>query len=137
LESTQIWSWTADPILNQTIGPYRILRKIGEGGMGIVLEAEQREPIRRCVAFRPIKRGMDTQEVIARIESERQALALAATPTLLCSPIMLYCSDAPCTSHTVLRVSFGLRRARGAYRASGRNSSYISTEMKRIEQCAH
>jgi serine/threonine protein kinase/tetratricopeptide (TPR) repeat protein len=60
----------------QRIGPYRILREIGEGGMGIVYEAEQETPVRRKVALKLIKIGMDTREVIARFESERQALAL-------------------------------------------------------------
>ena len=58
------------------IGPYRILEVLGEGGMGVVYLAEQQEPIRRRVALKVIKVGMDTKEVIARFESERQALAL-------------------------------------------------------------
>ncbi len=58
------------------IGPYRILQRIGAGGMGEVYEAEQEEPIRRRVALKVIKRGMDTEQVIARFEAERQALAL-------------------------------------------------------------
>jgi non-specific serine/threonine protein kinase/serine/threonine-protein kinase len=58
------------------LGPYRVLQKIGEGGMGEVYEAEQTEPIRRRVALKVIKAGMDTRQVIARFESERQALAL-------------------------------------------------------------
>lgn len=58
------------------IGPYRILERIGEGGMGVVYLAEQKEPIRRRVALKLIKIGMDTDEVLARFESERQAMAL-------------------------------------------------------------
>ena len=62
------------------VGPYRILRKIGEGGMGIVYLADQQAPIRRRVALKLIKLGMDTRQVIARFESERQALALMHHP---------------------------------------------------------
>jgi serine/threonine protein kinase/WD40 repeat protein len=58
------------------IGPYKLLQKLGEGGFGIVWMAEQHEPIRRRVALKIIKTGMDTEEVIARFEAERQALAL-------------------------------------------------------------
>ena len=61
---------------------YRIVRKIGEGGMGIVFEAEQEEPIRRRVALKLIKLGMDTRQVIARFEAERQALAMMAHPNI-------------------------------------------------------
>ena len=60
------------------IGPYNILRVLGEGGMGIVYLAEQAEPFRRQVALKVIKIGMNTREVIARFEAERQALALMA-----------------------------------------------------------
>ena len=59
-----------------TIGPYRIIEVLGEGGMGRVYLAEQSEPIRRRVALKILKRGMDTDDVVARFESERQALAL-------------------------------------------------------------
>src|SRR5580700_9693081 len=58
------------------IGRYKLLRQIGEGGMGTVWEAEQQEPVRRKVALKVIKLGMDTKEVVARFEAERQALAL-------------------------------------------------------------
>ena len=62
------------------IGPYRLLGLLGEGGMGSVYLAEQTAPIRRRVALKVIKRGMDTKDVIARFESERQALALMSHP---------------------------------------------------------
>ena len=58
------------------IGPYKLLQEIGEGGMGTVFMAEQVEPVRRRVALKIIKRGMDSAQVIARFEAERQALAL-------------------------------------------------------------
>ena len=63
-----------------SIGPYHLLRPLGEGGMGAVYLAEQTGPIRRQVALKLIKLGMDTREVIARFEGERQALALMDHP---------------------------------------------------------
>jgi hypothetical protein len=57
------------------IGLYKLMEQIGEGGMGLVFVAEQQEPVRRKVALKVIKPGMDTREVIARFEAERQALA--------------------------------------------------------------
>jgi len=62
--------------IGEHIGPYRILKVLGQGGMGVVYLAEQEHPIRRQVALKVIKLGMDTGEVVARFESERQALAL-------------------------------------------------------------
>jgi serine/threonine protein kinase/tetratricopeptide (TPR) repeat protein len=59
-----------------SIGPYKLLQEIGEGGMGVVYMAEQERPVRRKVALKVIKLGMDTVQVIARFEAERQALAL-------------------------------------------------------------
>lgn len=64
------------------IGPYHLLEKIGEGGMGEVWVAEQHKPIHRRVALKLIKAGMDTKQVIARFESERQALALMDHPAI-------------------------------------------------------
>ena len=58
------------------IGPYKLLQQIGEGGMGVVYMAEQEQPVRRKVALKIIKPGMDSQQVIARFEAERQALAM-------------------------------------------------------------
>ena len=59
----------------KSIGPYRVIQLLGEGGMGLVYEAEQLEPIRRRVAVKVLKPGMDTQKVLARFELERQALS--------------------------------------------------------------
>ncbi|MCU0914650.1 MAG: protein kinase [Planctomycetes bacterium] len=64
------------------IGRYKLLEKIGEGGMAVVYMAEQTEPIRRKVALKIIKLGMDTRQVIARFEAERQALALMDHPSI-------------------------------------------------------
>jgi eukaryotic-like serine/threonine-protein kinase len=64
------------------IGRYHLLQKIGEGGMGEVWLAEQKEPVRRRVAVKVVKAGMNTREVIARFESERQALALMDHPAI-------------------------------------------------------
>ena len=66
----------------QTIGRYKLLEEIGEGGMGVVYMAEQREPVRRKVALKIIKPGMDTREVVARFEAERQALAMMDHPNI-------------------------------------------------------
>ena len=59
-----------------TIGRYKLLERIGEGGFGVVYMAEQLQPVRRKVALKVVKPGIDTRQVIARFEAERQALAL-------------------------------------------------------------
>jgi eukaryotic-like serine/threonine-protein kinase len=64
------------------IGPYKLLQQIGEGGMGVVYMAEQREPVERRVALKIIKPGMDTRQVIARFQAEEQALALMDHPNI-------------------------------------------------------
>jgi serine/threonine protein kinase len=64
------------------VGPYRLLQLLGEGGMGEVWLAEQKKPIHRTVALKLIKAGMDTKTVVARFESERQALALMESPNI-------------------------------------------------------
>src|ERR1700677_3919810 len=71
-----------DEIAGIVIGRYHLLQKIGEGGMGEIWLAEQKEPVRRRVAIKLIKAGMDTHEVVARFESERQALALMDHPAI-------------------------------------------------------
>ena len=68
--------------MRESIGPYRLLRKLGEGGMGVVFLAEQEQPIRRQVAVKLIKLGIDTRRMLARFESERQALALMSHPNI-------------------------------------------------------
>jgi serine/threonine-protein kinase len=64
------------------IGPYKLMEQIGEGGMGVVYVAEQQKPVRRKVALKIIKPGMDTKQVIARFEAERQALAVMDHPNI-------------------------------------------------------
>src|SRR5512135_1264540 len=64
------------------IGRYKLLQQIGEGGCGVVYVAEQEEPVRRRVALKVIKLGMDTKTVIGRFEAERQALALMDHPNI-------------------------------------------------------
>src|SRR5262249_48931118 len=61
-------------------GPYKLLEMVGEGGMGTVWMAEQQEPIQRRVAVKGIKGGMDSKQVLARVEAGRQALALMGHP---------------------------------------------------------
>jgi Flp pilus assembly protein TadD/serine/threonine protein kinase len=64
------------------MGPYKLLEQVGEGGMGTVWMAQQQEPIKRVVALKLIKAGMDSRQVIARFEAERQALALMEHPNI-------------------------------------------------------
>jgi serine/threonine-protein kinase len=74
-----------DPISERpgtVIGPYKLLEQIGEGGFGVVFMAEQQHPIRRKVALKILKPGMDTRQVVARFEAERQALALMDHPNI-------------------------------------------------------
>jgi serine/threonine protein kinase len=71
-----------DESVGTRIGPYKLLHEIGSGGFGIVWMAEQVEPVQRRVALKVIKHGMDTHEVIARFEAERQALAMMDHPNI-------------------------------------------------------
>jgi serine/threonine protein kinase len=64
------------------VGPYKLLEQIGEGGFGVVFMAEQTQPVRRRVALKVLKAGMDTRQVVARFEAERQALALMDHPNI-------------------------------------------------------
>ena len=73
---------SAGPRAGETIGRYKLLEQIGEGGFGVVFMAEQTEPVTRRVALKVIKLGMDTRQVIARFEAERQALALMDHPNI-------------------------------------------------------
>src|SRR5712664_2122627 len=78
--STLTASLTEEP--GDTIGRYKLREKIGEGGCGVVYMAEQESPVRRKVALKIIKLGMDTRQVVARFEAERQALALMNHPNI-------------------------------------------------------
>jgi serine/threonine protein kinase/Tfp pilus assembly protein PilF len=71
-----------DEAVGKTIGRYKLLEKVGEGGCGVVYVAEQTEPVRRRVALKVIKLGMDTRQVVARFEAERQALAMMDHPNI-------------------------------------------------------
>jgi hypothetical protein len=64
------------------VGPYTLMESIGEGGMGVVCRAEQTHPVRREVALKIIKPGMDSRQVVSRFEAERQALALMDHPNI-------------------------------------------------------
>jgi eukaryotic-like serine/threonine-protein kinase len=71
-----------DEAVGQTLGRYKLLEKVGEGGCGVVYVAEQTVPVRRRVALKVIKLGMDTKQVVARFEAERQALAMMDHPNI-------------------------------------------------------
>ncbi len=71
-----------DETVGQKIGRYKMLEKVGEGGCGVVCVAEQTEPVRRRVALKVIKLGMDTKQVVARFEAERRALAMMDHPNI-------------------------------------------------------
>jgi serine/threonine protein kinase len=75
-------SASADDVAGTLIGPYKLLQQIGEGGMGTVYVAEQTVPVRRTVALKLIKAGMDSRQVLARFDAERQALALMDHPNI-------------------------------------------------------
>ena len=71
-----------DEAVGQTLGRYKLLERVGEGGCGVVYVAEQTEPVRRRVALKVIKLGMDTKQVVARFEAVRQALAMMDHPNI-------------------------------------------------------
>jgi formylglycine-generating enzyme required for sulfatase activity len=109
----------------QRIGPYELVRPLGEGGFGVVWEAEQKEPIHRLVALKLIKRGMDSKQVIARFAAEQQALAVMDHPSIakvldagstadgrpyfamelvIGTPIVLYCQQRNLATEARLRI---------------------------------
>jgi eukaryotic-like serine/threonine-protein kinase len=85
VDSIDVGSASGDsPLLDneREIGPYKLLSVLGDGGMGVVYLAEQARPVRRRVALKVLKLGMDTEQVVARFESERQALAVMDHPNI-------------------------------------------------------
>jgi serine/threonine protein kinase/TPR repeat protein len=128
-EACRVAETTPAPILTEKpgdrIGRYKLLEQIGEGGMGVVYMAEQREPVVRKVALKIIKPGMDSRQVVARFEAERQALALMDHPNIARVldggvtetgrpyfvmdlvqglPITKFCDDAGLSTHERLRL---------------------------------
>ena len=79
---TAEFSTKSNDLNGRTIGPYKLLQQIGEGGFGVVFMAEQQFPVRRKVAIKVIKPGMDSKAVVARFEAERQALAMMDHPNI-------------------------------------------------------
>ena len=79
--STDIASPISETV-GMVIGPYKLMEQIGEGGFGLVFVAEQQQPVRRKVALKIIRPGMNTSEVVARFEAERQALAMMDHPNI-------------------------------------------------------
>jgi len=85
LPSAAVAATIDEPIAERAgavIGPYKLLEQIGEGGFGVVFMAEQTQPLRRRVALKVLKPGMDTRQVVARFEAERQALAIMDHPNI-------------------------------------------------------
>ena len=80
VDPSEPWSTGEGP--GTVIGPYKLLEQIGEGGFGVVFLAEQSHPLRRKIALKVLKPGMDTRQVVARFEAERQALALMDHPNI-------------------------------------------------------
>jgi serine/threonine protein kinase len=82
IESTGTFEKAEYVSAEPTIGPYKLLEPIGEGGMGVVYVAEQSKPVKRKVALKVIKPGMDSKGVVARFQAERQALAMMDHPSI-------------------------------------------------------
>ena len=82
LAATEVFSAPLTEKAGDTIGRYKLLEQVGEGGFGVVYVAEQREPVKRRVALKIIKLGMDTRQVVGRFEAERQALAMMDHPNI-------------------------------------------------------
>src|SRR5882757_9970723 len=72
----------SEEMVGTSVGRYKLLKTLGEGGCGVVYLAEQAEPVRRRVALKVIKLGMDTHSVLGRFDAERQALALMDHPNI-------------------------------------------------------
>ncbi len=94
-----------DEFVGKTVGSYKLLQKIGEGGCGGVYIAEQEKPVRRRVAFKIIKLGMDTKSVIARFEAGRQALAMMGHPNIARVRTRLFFAEIPSGKCTFQRCS--------------------------------
>ncbi len=119
------------------IGPYHLVGPIGQGGMGEVWLAEQKQPVRRRVVIKLIKAGMDTREVVARFESERQALALMDHPAIA----KVFDAGSTSTGAAVLRHGVRTRYAdhrllRQTQADSARAAAAFHSGVRRGETCA-
>ena len=76
------WAAPAAEGVGDRVGPFTLTRQLGEGGMGVVFRAEQEQPVRRAVALKILRPGMDTRPLLARLQAERQALALMDHPNI-------------------------------------------------------
>ena len=122
------------------IGPYKLMEQIGEGGMGVVYVAEQTQPVRRKVALKIIKPGMDTKQVIARFEAERQALAMMDHPNIakvldggdhrVGPPLLRHGAGPRHPDHRVLRPRAALRSPSG-WSCSSWSAGRCSTPTRR------
>ena len=126
-----------DEAVGQTLGRYKLLERVGEGGCGVVYVAEQTEPVRRRVALKVIKLGMDTKQVVARFEAERQALAVEPLVTSRSYPALSFLTANETTlwpdcawrlrasARIALRSKFHLAACSWrAFRTSSTNSSF-------------
>jgi serine/threonine protein kinase/tetratricopeptide (TPR) repeat protein len=99
-QTSDLPAWSEGP--GTVIDKYKLLEKLGEGGFGVVYMAEQKEPVKRRVALKIIKVGMDTREVVARFEAERQALALMDHPSIA-KVLDAGCTQAPVPGNAGLK----------------------------------
>ena len=141
LESTR--TAVASASSTRVFGSYRLIQRIGEGGMGEVWLAEQTTPVRRQVALKVIKAGMDTAQVVARFQAERQALALMDHPSIAPSRrrqhaegppyfVMEYVKGEPITTTATVTGS----RRRIGWSCSCRSARACSTPTRRASSTA-
>jgi eukaryotic-like serine/threonine-protein kinase len=117
--------------IHEQIGPYKLLEQIGEGGMGVVWMAEQQEPVRRRVALKLIKPGMDSRQVLARFEAERQALSMMDHPNI--AKVL----DAGTVEAGDRRREAGANQAGGERRATGGGRPEAGELPSKVQDSSH
>src|SRR5947207_4984885 len=116
------------------VGPYKLLEQIGEGGFGVVYLAEQTQPVRRKVALKVLKPGMDTRQVAARFEAERQALAIMDHPNI--AKVFDGGATASGRPYFVMSWSRACRSPSSATRTTGRRGSGWSCSSRSAKPCS-